>query len=328
MTQDFKVAVLMGGPSGEHDISLRSGQGVVDALTRRHWPVEPIVIPRTHTMAEAGDAAKQALTRAGADVVFIALHGPFGEDGTIQTLCESLRLPYTGSTSRASRLGMDKVASKMRLEQAGLVVPRGTVIASAARPDQVNPALSENGGVKDLAYPLVIKPVGQGSSLGVSIVHREEDLPVACEAAGRFGDRIVIEEFVIGRELTVGVLGKRALPIVEMRPRQPFFDYAAKYTEGLTDYLVPAPLPPGTTASVQAAGLRAHQALGCRHFSRTDLILSPESGPVILEVNTIPGLTPMSLLPRSAACVQISYDELCEQIVMMALHKVPRHAQV
>ena len=312
------VAVLMGGPSGEHDISLRSGQGVVDALIRRHWPVEPIVIPRMRTMAEAGDAATQALQRADADVAFIALHGPFGEDGTIQALCEALHLPYTGSTSRASRLGIDKAASKQRFERAGLAVPRGMVRASMARPEPV----------QGLSYPLVIKPVGQGSSLGVSIVHREEALPTACEAAGQFGDRIVIEEFVMGRELTVGVLGERALPIVEMRPRQPFFDYTAKYTVGLTEYLVPAPLPAGTAASVQAAGLRAHQALGCRHFSRADLILSPDYGPVILEVNTIPGLTPLSLLPRSAACVQIPYDELCEQIVMMALHKVARHAQV
>lgn len=312
----LKVAVLMGGPSGEHEVSLRSGRGVVEALTRRGWAVEPIAIPHTGPAEEAWALTRRALQGAVPDVVFIALHGPFGEDGTIQELCEDLRLPYTGSAVLTSRLGLDKVASKQRFEAAGLSVPRWQVVSRS----------TPSGRVEGLAYPLVVKPTGQGSSLGVSIVRRKEGLAAALEAAGRYGGRILVEEFVAGRELTVGVLGDEPLPIVEVRPRHPFFDYTAKYTAGLTEYLVPAPLAPDIAAVVQAAGLSAHRALGCRHLSRTDLILREEGVPVILEVNTIPGLTPTSLLPKAAACAHLSYDELCEQLVMMAVHGAPHVA--
>lgn len=168
------------------------------------------------------------------------------------------------------------------------------------------------------SYPLVVKPTNQGSSLGVSIVEAPGELERAITDAGRYDSRILIEEFVAGHELTVGVLGEEPLPVVEIRPRQPFFDYTAKYTAGVTDYLVPAILPPATAARVQAAGLAAHRALGCRHLSRTDLILTHREEPVVLEVNTIPGFTPTSLLPKAAACGGCSYEELCERIVMMA----------
>jgi len=316
MSATLKVAVLMGGPSGEHDISLRSGRGVVDALTRRGWTIEPIVVPHGCTAGEACAFARDSLQRVGADVVFLALHGPFGEDGTVQALCEDLHLPYTGSTVLASRLGIDKVASKERFEAAGLSVPRWQVVDCSISPIRVDA----------LACPLVVKPTGQGSSLGVSIVQREDQLPAALAAACRYGCRALIEEFVAGRELTVAVLGEEPLPIVEVRPRHPFFDYTAKYTAGVTEYLVPAPLAPAVAAAVQAAGLNAHRALGCRHLSRTDLILREDDVPVILEVNTIPGLTPMSLLPKAAACVSLSYEELCEQLVLMAAHGMPHAA--
>lgn len=160
----------------------------------------------------------------------------------------------------------------------------------------------------------------------MSIVGREEQLPAALAEAGRYGPAILVEEFVAGREVTVGVLGEDPLPVIEVRPTHPFFDYTAKYTPGATEYLVPAPLPPEAAASVQAAGLAAHRALGCRHLSRTDFILRPDGVPVVLEVNTIPGLTPTSLLPKAAACVKLFYDELCEQLVLMAARGVPHAA--
>ena len=304
----LKVAVLMGGPSGEHDISLRSGRGVLEALLRRQWVAEPVVIPQAATIEEACEYARRVVQRIGPDVAFIALHGPFGEDGTIQQLCDELHVAYTGSTAATSRLGMDKAASKKRFEEAGLRVPRGQTI-NLDKPDR--------RGLR-LAYPLVVKPVGQGSSLGVSIVRHENQLPEALVEAGQYGNRLLLEEFIPGRELTVGVFGEDALPIVEVRPSHPFFDYATKYTAGMTDYLVPAPLPAEIAAAVQAAGLKAHRALGCRHLSRTDLILNADNVPVILEVNTIPGFTPTSLLPKAAACVNLSYDELCEQLALMA----------
>ena len=308
MPATLKVAVLMGGPSGEHDISLRSGRGVLEALLRRRWVAEPVVIPQAATIEEACEFAGRVLQRIGPDVAFIALHGPFGEDGTIQQVCEELHVAYTGSTAATSRLGMDKAASKKRFEEVGLRVPRGQTI-DLDKPDRRG---------LHLAYPLVVKPVGQGSSLGVSIVRHEDQLPEALVKAGQYGNRLLLEEFIPGRELTVGVFGEDALPIVEVRPSHPFFDYATKYTAGMTDYLVPAPLPAEIAAAVQAAGLKAHYALGCRHFSRTDLILNADNVPVILEVNTIPGFTPTSLLPKAAACVNLSYDELCEQLALMA----------
>lgn len=309
----------MGGPSGEHDISLKSGDGVVRALVGRGWAAQPLVIPKTLTVEEACGFVSDALARGAPDVAFLALHGTFGEDGTIQQLCEDRRVAYTGSDPAASRLGMDKVASRKRFAHAGLAVPRWELVDMAAarlRPD-ANGA-SPSSITSSIPCPLVVKPVSQGSSLGVSIVQEPGGLPAALEEAGRFGAHALLEEFIVGRELTVGVLGEEPLPVIEIRPRHSFFDYTAKYTKGLTDYLVPADLPPAITRTVQAAALAAHRALGCRHLSRTDLILTRDGIPVLLEVNTIPGFTPTSLLPKAAACSGLAYDELCEQLVLMA----------
>ena len=317
MKESLTVAVLMGGPSGEHDVSLKSGHGVVDALTHRGWSAEPIVIPRDVSVADACALTARALQQGHPDVAFIALHGAFGEDGTIQHVCEDLHLAYTGSDVSASRLGMDKIASRKRFEVAGLLVPRWQVVdLSAETPGRSTP----------VTYPVVVKPANQGSSLGVSIVQRERELSDAFASAGRYGPLVLMEEFVAGREVTVGVLGEEPLPIVEIRPRQPFFDYTAKYTLGATTYIVPAPLPTATIRSVQAMGLAAHRALGCRHFSRADIILNREYAPVLLEVNTIPGFTPTSLLPKAAACLGISYESLCEQLVLMAWQDAHRLA--
>jgi len=309
----LRVVVVMGGPSEEHDVSCRSGQGVVEALARCQWIVESLLIPRAAGVDEALERARDGLTRARADVVFIALHGLFGEDGTIQQLCEELHLPYTGSDVLASRLGMDKVASKRRFEEAGLRVPRWRVIEGSR-----TEALRDLEG---LAYPLVVKPARSGSSFGVSIVERADGMAAAIAQARRYGSTVLVEEFIAGRELTVGILGDTPLPVVEIRPRQGFFDFQAKYTQGATDYLVPAPIAEDIAASVQAAGLAAHRALGCRHLSRADLILDVRNTPMLLEVNTIPGFTPTSLLPKAAACLQLSYDELCERLALMACHE-------
>ena len=313
-----RVAVLMGGPSGEHEISLKSGHGVVEALTHRRWSVTPVVIPQALAVPGACEVARRALLAAAPDVVFIALHGAFGEDGTIQEVCEELHLAYTGSDAAASRLGMDKVASRKRFEEAGLCVPRWHTV------DLARGARSALAGIRArlragrCAFPLVIKPTGQGSSLGVSIVRREEELPAALEEAGRYGASGLVEAFIPGRELTVGILHEEPLPVIEIRPHASFFDFTAKYTVGSTDYVVPAVLEPAIAGAVQAAGLAAHRAIGARHFSRADLILTQDQVPVLLEINTIPGFTPTSLLPKAARCVGPSYDALCEQLVTMA----------
>ena len=315
MHTSLKVAVIMGGPSGEHGISLKSGHGVLEALRRRQWTAEPLVIPATVTMQEARELATRALQVMGADAAFIALHGRFGEDGTIQQLCEELHLAYTGSDAAASRLGMNKVASRTRFEAAGLSVPRWRGVETAGD----HPTLPDG-----LSCPVVVKPISEGSSLGVSIVKQSTQLGQAIAEAGQYGSQVLIEEFVVGRELTVGILDDDSLPIIEIRPHDAFFDFTAKYTPGLTDYLVPAPLNPHVARVVQTAALSAHRALGCRHMSRVDLILTEARIPVLLEINTIPGFTPTSLLPKAAACVGISYEELCERLVKMAYGQTPR----
>lgn len=315
----LKVVVLMGGPSEEHDISLKSGHGAADALTQRGFRVDSIVIPRDLSVPDAASWTRDAMHRAGADVVFIALHGAFGEDGTIQQVCEELHVAYTGSDAAASRIGMDKIASRQRFIQAGLAVPRWRALASGSR---------ELDWLAGWRLPLVVKPSAQGSSIGVSMVRQHDALPAALEEAGRHGPMVLVEEFVKGRELTVGVLGEQALPIVEVIPKTSFFDFAAKYTVGMTEYQVPATLEEPLVRRVQDAGLRAHHAVGCRHFSRTDVILDASQRPVILEVNTIPGLTPTSLLPKAAACIGLSYETLCEQLVQMAWHGSSQFARV
>lgn len=309
----------MGGPSAEHEVSLRSGQGVAEALVRRGVRVRPVVIPRALTAAQAQAFVAAALAAPPTDVVFIALHGTFGEDGAVQRICEDLHLAYTGSDAAASRLGMDKVASRERFVRAGLQVPRSRTVTAQTQ---------EAFEAGDLAYPLMVKPADQGSSIGISRVEEPGRLPSALREAARYSQVLLVEEFIEGRELTVGVVGDSTLPVVEICPKQGFFDFAAKYTPGMTEYHVPAALLPAVAQAVQAAGRRAHEALGCRHLSRADLILDAHRGPVVLEVNTIPGFTPTSLLPKAAACIGLTYDELCERLVLLAGREAAQLARV
>ena len=305
------IAVLMGGPSGEHEISLKSGRGVTEALRRRGLQVEPVIIPNG-SVPEASGFVSASLCRIRPEAAFFALHGAFGEDGTVQQLCESLRVPFTGSSAAASRVGIDKAASRRCFEAAGLRVPRWRLVDMRTVETPASLALPA-------PYPLVVKPLREGSSLGVSLVPSPKELVQALEAAAKFGAEVLIEECIIGREVTVGVLGEEALPVVEIKPHHAFFDFSAKYTAGMTDYIVPAPLEASIAEQVKAAGLAAHQAIGCRHVSRADIILQEDGTPVILEINTIPGFTPTSLLPKAAACLGLSYDDICEQLVMLAL---------
>jgi D-alanine-D-alanine ligase len=210
---------------------------------------------------------------------------------------------------------MDKAASKKRFEQAGLAVASWSVV------DLDQPAARL--AVESWPMPFVIKPVDSGSSFGVSLVCRMDDVEPALQLAAQFGRQAIIEAFVAGREITVGILGEEPLPVIEIRPRHAFFDFAAKYTPGETDYLVPAPLPTAMARAAQHAALEAHHALGCRHLSRADFILDAHGVPVLLEVNTIPGFTPTSLLPKAAACAGMTYEDVCERLVVMAQHSTP-----
>jgi len=297
--KQLKIAVLMGGPSAERPVSLRSGAAVVNALTATGAKVVPVDIRGT-----------ELVLPAGVDVAFIALHGTFGEDGTVQQMLEDAGVPYTGSGPEASACAFDKIAAKARLEAVGILTPAYEV---------VDRARCDIARLTRLGFPLVIKPARQGSSVGVSIVKEEPELEAACQLGWQHDDHLVAERYVAGRELTVGIFDKRALPVIEIRPRHGFFTYEDKYTKGQTDYLVPAPLEGNLEARTKTLALRTHDCLGCRDFSRVDLIMADDGSLSVLELNTIPGLTETSLVPKAAQAAGMSFQELCARLVQMAL---------
>ena len=305
----MRIALLLGGPSSEREVSLKTGEAVASALRRRGLDVVEIDVGED--LSRLVDQLKEVKPH----VVFIALHGTFGEDGVIQGVLEYLGLPYTGSGVLASALAMNKVASKRLFSYHGIPVPRYTIFRKDGW------TLPGETPLEKLSYPLVVKPAAEGSTIGVSIVKGEEELDGALEEAYRYGDTVLVEEFIEGREITVGILGEEPLPVIEIIPETGFYDYRAKYTPGLTRYEVPAKLPRETAIMVQDMALLAHRALGCRDVSRVDFRLAEDSTPYILEVNTIPGMTETSLLPKAAAAAGISFEELVLRILESALKK-------
>ena len=304
-----KVGVLMGGPSTEREISLKSGKAVYEALKQSGLEVIAIDI-KTDSIEEN----IRLIESCKIDCAFLALHGRFGEDGQIQEILESVKIPYTGSGVLASRLAMDKVASRKIFQANGLNVPKYKIVekASYTLDWEVN---------NNLKLPLVIKPATHGSSIGLSIIDKQEDLDKAVSLAFAFDERIIIEEYVEGREVTVGILKEQPLPVIEIIPKRRFFDYEAKYTPGMTDYEVPAKLEESIAREVKKAALSAHKLLGCSGCSRVDMILSKDNLPFVLEVNTIPGLTNTSLLPRAAKTQGIEFNELCLKLIKLAYEK-------
>jgi len=308
----LRIAVLMGGVSNERSISMKSGREVVQALAQRGHEV--LAVDVTARNIDALDAIRP-------DVAFVALHGEFGEDGEVQQLLERKGIPYTGSGPQASRNGMDKLASKRAFISHSVPTPDYFVLQSASQ-------IRESTLWADrLGYPVVCKPSKGGSSIGVRICRGRRDLlmVLACafEQDGDFGpeDRpaLIVERYAPGRELTVGILDETPLSLIEIRTPRPFFDYAAKYDAGDTIYVLDVAMPRSLYLNLQEIGLRAYAALGCRHMGRTDLILGNDGRPYVLEVNTIPGCTPRSLLPLAAAAQGIDFPQLCERLVHMAL---------
>lgn len=300
------IGVLCGGPSAEREISLRSGRAVYEALLSEGHPVVLV------ELSEDSDQIQDQIKQADLSCAFVALHGPFGEDGTLQMLLEQIGIPYTGSSPEACRYAMDKVSCRRRWLAARLPVPRSVVA------EPINAAER----VKELKLPVMVKPIVQGSSIGISLVERPEDLQPAVEEAARYGEEILLEEFLPGSEVTVGILQDRPLPVIQIVTKRRFYDFVAKYTPGMTEYLVPAPLPKRTSRLIQAIAQRAHELLGCRSFSRVDLILVPGRGPVLLEINTIPGMTATSLLPKAAAAAGINFPELCRRMLASAMDRI------
>jgi D-alanine-D-alanine ligase len=299
-----RVAVLYGGISAEREVSLSSGRQVIAALRSAGFEVAPVEVGvDLHAVLAALDPAP--------DVVFNALHGRFGEDGAIQGVLDWLGIPYTHSGVRASALAMDKAAAKAVFAAAGLPVPHGRTVNVAELTD-----------ADPLPRPYVIKPLNEGSSVGVSIIRNGDNRRATVAENWRFGPTAIAEEYVPGRELTVGVMGDRSLAVTEIAPRQGFYDYEAKYAEGGSRHVVPAAVHPDTYARALHVALAAHRALGCRGATRADFRYDDTQGEpgrlVLLEVNTQPGLTPTSLLPEQAAHLGMSFASLCTWMVEQA----------
>jgi D-alanine-D-alanine ligase len=298
------IGVLYGGFSNERAVSLLSGEAVAAALSGAGHPVRRIDVDKSF-----GHEGRDVLRGVG--LAFIVLHGEFGEDGEIQEILESWGVPYTGSGPQASRLAMDKALAKKEFARQGVPTPKWEGVPRSARAEDL---------VGRYGLPLVIKPSCSGSSIGVTIVQKAEQIPAALAEAGRHSGVPLVEEFIPGRELTVGVLGDEALPAIELRAKNQFYDYEAKYSDDAgTEYLCPAPIEEAVAAEARVLSLAAHRALGCRHFSRVDLRLSPDGRLFVLEVNTIPGFTNHSLLPKAAAAAGRNFAALVEHIAEMAL---------
>jgi D-alanine-D-alanine ligase len=295
----LNITVMLGGPSAEREVSLRSGAEVARALRSLG-----------HVVQELDPRDEKWKLPAGTDVVFLALHGTYGEDGTVQHRLEEQGAIYTGCGPEASRIGFDKFLTKQRCLATGVPTARFLVIdsASASWPMGWNP-------------PVVLKPVRQGSSVGLQFVERVSDWSKALAEAMRYDSQVLMEEKIAGRECTVGILDDKPLPLVEVRPKTGVYDYQTKYSAGATDYFCPAVFDEATTARIQSAGLGAFKAIGGRDYSRVDVIVQPSGEPVVLEVNTLPGMTETSLLPKAAAAAGIGYAQLCQRMVDLALKR-------
>ncbi len=298
MKEPLSILVMMGGPSAEREVSLRTGAAVAKALESRGHAVQTLdPVPGRWTLP------------SGVDVVFLALHGTYGEDGTVQAELDVMGMPYTGCGAGASRTAFDKAATKRRCVAAGVPTPRSFVVDSqtASFPDGWQP-------------PLVIKPVRQGSSVGLQFCSRLEDWESSLAEALRFDSEVLVEERIVGRETTVGILDGAPLPVVEVRPRQGAYDYKNKYTPGATEYTCPAEFDEAATRRIQDAAIGAFRAIGGRDYARVDVMVR-DGQPFVLEVNTLPGMTETSLLPKAAAAAGMDYASLCERMVELALQR-------
>ncbi|MFH1395375.1 MAG: D-alanine--D-alanine ligase [Candidatus Omnitrophota bacterium] len=295
-----KIGIFAGGNSSESEISLKSGTAVFDVLKASGLDCEFFNVEE--------DSLEVLIAGIDIDVAFIALHGKLGEDGVIQRLFENRRIPYTGSGPEASALALDKITSKNKFKEIGLVVPEHILV------NETDDVLTLN-----IEYPCVIKPRNEGSSVGVSIVSSQDSFRDSIKNAFQFGKEIMLEQFISGRELTVGILNDRALPVVEVIAANGIYDFNAKYKSNETRYLVPAELSAECTRRVKETAVKAHEILGCRHFSRVDLILSEDEKIFVLEVNTIPGLTQRSLLPLAAKEAGLDFFSLCANMLIGAL---------
>ncbi len=301
-----KVAVLKGGLSKEREISLKTGKAIEKALTAKGYAT--VCIDVGHDVAEK-------LTREKIDCAFVALHGKFGEDGTIQGMLELMRIPYTGSGVLASALALHKIVSKKIFLFEGIPTPRYEVYL---RKEIEKEPLRQ----RSLSLPVVVKPAREGSTIGVSIVREESEWVPALKTSAQYDEEILVEDFIKGKEITVAVLDGLPLPIIEISPKSGFYDYHSKYTKGETEYIIPARLPRETYLAAQEMSLKAYQALGCAGCVRVDLMTDEEDRPQVIDVNTMPGMTETSLVPKAASYAGIAFEDLVERILLGASLKI------
>lgn len=303
--QARKIGVLTGGLSAEREVSLKSGAAVHQALVARGYRAVAV---------DVGRDLPEVLAREGIEVAFVCLHGRYGEDGAVQGLLELAGIPYTGSGVLASALAMNKIFAKNVFAASGLAVAPYRVLT---RGEELDPAALGFG------FPLVVKPSQEGSSVGVSIVRAADALPEALATAFAYDAEILVEEFVKGREIQVGILDDRAIGAIEIVPKREFYDFEAKYTAGMAEHICPPVLDPGVYRKVLAAGETAHRALGCSGYSRVDFLVTEGGECFILEVNTLPGMTALSLMPEIAQKeAGVGFEELVERIILGAALKI------
>ena len=297
-----RIGVLMGGMSSEREVSLMSGKAILQAILDLGYEARAV---------EADENLALGLRKEKIEVAFIGLHGALGEDGSVQGLLEMMRIPYTGSGILASALAMNKLVSRQIFMQNDLPVPRFLFLSHP-------PEGGVNRSIIPFAPPVVIKPCQEGSSVGVTIVSEDLDISRGAEKALGYGGGILIEEYIRGREIQVGILDDVALGAIEIVPKEGFYDYEAKYTDGLAEHFFPAPIPREDYRTAMDLGLKAHQLLGCEGATRVDLLYQDPGKFFLLEVNSLPGMTPLSLLPEIAKGVGISFPDLVERILLGA----------
>jgi D-alanine-D-alanine ligase len=293
------IAVLMGGPGSERDVSMATGRGVAKALRSLGAKVDEVDVKD-----------EKFEMPVGVELAFIALHGTFGEDGQVQRILETRGIPYTGEGVAESELAFDKIRSKESFQRHGVTTPYWQIITLGQRPT--------------IPIPFVIKAPRQGSTVGVHIIRNEREIDSAVADAGKYDRELLVEKFIAGRELTIGILGNEALPILEIIPKGGFYDFTNKYpflnpgAGGGAEHVVPAKISEEETRAIQDLALRAHRALGLQVYSRVDIMFPEKGEPSVLEVNTIPGMTEASLLPEAAAAAGIGYAELCARIIELS----------
>ncbi|MFC1484095.1 D-alanine--D-alanine ligase [Candidatus Neomarinimicrobiota bacterium] len=309
----MNIAVILGGINSERDVSMDSGLRIAEALVSLGHEVTPVVYE--------GDIGSMIGSVAEFDLVFNALHGGDGEDGTIQRALEESQIRYTGSRPSASQLAMDKLLSKQLMIETSVPTPSWVNINLEDAGDGLH--LDDHPGLSSFlsahSFPVVVKPNHEGSTVGLTIVDSPEDMTEALLIAREFGSSILVETYIPGRELTAAILDQKPLPLVEIVPKHATYDYECKYSDGMSDYFVPAELSSVTTTQIQEAALRIYNEIGCRHYARIDFRLNPEGAFFCLECNTLPGMTTHSLVPMAAKAVGINFSQLVEQIVSLAM---------